>query len=87
MHYSGKVKVRFKKSVLEPQGKAVELALHENGYENIQKIRVGKFIEVDLEASSKEEARKALGEIAEKVLYNPVMEVCDIEVEEGPSGN
>ena len=85
MHYAGRVKVRFKKSVLEPQGKAVELALHENGYENITKIRVGKWIEVDLEANNQEEALATLQEIADKVLYNPVMEVCDIEVSEAES--
>ena len=82
MHYAGKVKVRFKKSVLEPQGKAVELALHENGYEEINEVRVGKLIEVKLQAPNREKALSILEEIAAKVLYNPVMEVCEIEVEE-----
>lgn len=81
MHYQGKVKVRFKKSVLEPQGKAVELQLKETHHSGIQEIRVGKWIDVLLEAASENEAMEKLQKLADEVLYNPVMEVCEIEVE------
>lgn len=81
MHYEGRVKVRFKKSVLEPQGKAIELQLKETSHTGIREIRVGKWIDVSLEASSEEEARNTLQKLADEVLYNPVMEVCEIEIE------
>jgi phosphoribosylformylglycinamidine synthase len=81
MHYQGKVKVRFKKSVLEPQGKAVELQLKETRHSGILEIRVGKWIDVLIEAASEKEALEKLQKLADEVLYNPVMEVCEIEVE------
>jgi len=83
MHYTGKVTVRFKKSVLEPQGKAIALSLHERGASDLKMIRVGKLIEVEVEASTLQEAQKRIEEIADQVLYNPVMEVCEISVSEG----
>ncbi len=81
MHFTGRVKVQFKKSVLEPQGKAIELSLHENGYEGVNLIRVGKWIEIDVEANDEKSAREKVEEITQKVLYNPVMETAEIEIE------
>ncbi len=81
MHYLGTATVKFKQSVLEPQGKAIQLSLHENGYKGIDLVRVGKHIEVTLQAESIEEARSKMEQIAEELLYNPVMEVCEIHVE------
>lgn len=80
MHYIATVIVKFKKSVLEPQGQAITLAL-ENSHA-IENIRVGKHIEVSIEANSIEAAKKRIEEISENMLYNPVMEVCEIEVNE-----
>ncbi|MDH4200937.1 MAG: phosphoribosylformylglycinamidine synthase subunit PurS [Spirochaetia bacterium] len=81
MHYHGKVKVCFKKSVLEPQGKAVELQLKETRHTGISEIRVGKWIDVKMEAGNDNEARQKLQKLADEILYNPVMETCEIEVE------
>lgn len=80
MHFRGKVTVKFKKSVLEPQGKAIELSLSEKGHRDIDLVRVGKYIEVDLQAESESEAEEKLKVIAEDLLYNPVMEVYELEV-------
>ncbi|MES0488895.1 MAG: phosphoribosylformylglycinamidine synthase subunit PurS [Leptospirales bacterium] len=82
MRFKGNVIVRFKKSVLEPQGKAIELSLKEREYTDVEQIRVGKHIETVVNAASKEEAQKKIEKIAESGLYNPVMEVCHIEMEE-----
>jgi phosphoribosylformylglycinamidine synthase len=81
MHYLGKVKVRFKNSVLEPQGKAIELQLGETHHAGIESVRVGKWIEVKIDAVSADEAMDKLQRLSEEILYNPVMEICDIEVE------
>lgn len=85
MHYLANVTVRFKKSVLEPQGQAILLSLHETGHNGIDNVRVGKFIELTIEAADKDEAHKKAAQISEELLYNPVMEVCDIEITE-PAG-
>ena len=81
MRFTGNIIVRFKKSVLEPQGKAIELSLKEQGYQDIEQIRVGKWIEVSIDAKDRDEAKRKIEEIAEKVLYNPVMETCEVQLE------
>ena len=68
------VLVRFKPSIVEPQGKAVLLTAQELGWENVEKIRIGKFIEIFLQASSSQEAKEEAQRLAEKLLYNPVIE-------------
>ena len=73
---------QFKKSVLEPQGKAIQLSLAEKGSHEFSLVRVGKYIEVELEAVSLEEAKQKMEKIAGDMLYNDVMETCEIHVQE-----
>jgi phosphoribosylformylglycinamidine synthase len=79
--------VRFKKSVLEPQGKAIQLSLAEKDLHEFTLIRVGKYIEVELEASDLADAQAKMEMIARDYLYNDVMETCEIHVNEATSGD
>jgi phosphoribosylformylglycinamidine synthase PurS subunit len=72
--------VRFKKSVLEPQGKAIQLSLAEKGMHEFTLVRVGKHIEVELEAADQAEAQAKMEQIARDYLYNDVMETCEIHI-------
>lgn len=72
--------VRFKKSVLEPQGKAIQLSLAERGSHEYSLIRLGKYIEIELEAASLAEAEQKMKRLADAMLYNDVMETCEISV-------
>ncbi len=78
--YKAIVTVRYKKSVLEPQGQAALLALHSHNYKNILDIRIGKSIELSLEAFNREEALKKIHEIVDLLLCNPVIELYDINL-------
>lgn len=82
MYYRASVKVRFKKSVLEPQGQAILLSLHEHGDKDVSLVRVGKLIELDIQAQDENEAREKAKKIADELLANPVMETFDIDIEE-----
>ena len=75
-----RVYVTLKKSVFDPQGKAIHDALHSLGYARVADVRQGKFFEVALEGVTPEEARALADEIARKVLSNPVIESYRIEV-------
>ena len=68
------VLVRFKPSIVEPQGKAVLLTAQDLGWKNVEKIRIGKLIEIFLQASSLEEVKEEIQKLADKLLYNPVIE-------------
>ncbi|MCB0318313.1 MAG: phosphoribosylformylglycinamidine synthase subunit PurS [Bdellovibrionales bacterium] len=69
--------VRLKTGVLDVQGKAVEHGLEHLGL-NASDVRVGKLIELDVDASSKNEAETKLKEMCEKLLVNTVIESYEI---------
>jgi phosphoribosylformylglycinamidine synthase subunit PurS len=78
-----KIFVSLKNGVLDPQGKAVEQSLHTLGYKEVQDVRVGKFVEFDLQASSREAAEGRIREMCDKLLANPVIENFHYEISEG----
>jgi phosphoribosylformylglycinamidine synthase len=80
------VKVRLKKSILDPQGKAVFQALQSLGFSEIQEVRIGKLIELEIaEGKNAEEIRWQVEEASRKLLSNPVMEDFEIEYIEAVS--
>lgn len=76
-----KVYVTLKKGILDPQGKAVAGALESMGYKEVKGLRMGKFIEIELDASSKGSAEKRLKEMCERLLANTVVEDYKVEME------
>jgi phosphoribosylformylglycinamidine synthase len=76
-----RVFVTLKPSVFDPQGKTIADALHSLGYAGVADVRQGKFFELDLAASSADQARALASEVADKVLANPVIESFRVEVE------
>ena len=76
-----RVFVTLKKSVFDPQGKTIADALHSMGYSGVGDVRQGKFFELELDASSADQARTLASEVADKVLANPVIESYRVEVE------
>ncbi len=72
--------VTLKNGVLDPQGKASEVALESLGFSGVNGVRIGKFIELDIEAKDKAEAEKKATEMCDKLLANVVMENFEIEV-------
>ena len=78
--YSAKIRITLRKSILDPQGKAVEHSIQSLGYKNIKDTRIGKFIELKIDAATEDEAKSVTEEICSKLLANPVMEDYDFDV-------
>jgi phosphoribosylformylglycinamidine synthase len=76
-----KVYITLKKGVLDPQGKAVMGALSALAFNEVKDVRVGKFMELELEDTTKEEAEKKVSEMCEKLLANTVIEDYRVEIE------
>ena len=77
------VYVSLKKSVLDPQGKTIQGALHKMGYQGLQDVRQGKYFEISLNGGlSKDQARAEVERIAREVLTNPVIEEFRFSLEE-----
>ena len=67
-HYQAKVLVRLRPSVLDPAGEASRAASKRLGIDGINKLRIGKLIELELEAPDEQEAKKQL-EILKSIIY------------------
>jgi phosphoribosylformylglycinamidine synthase len=74
------VLVRPKAGILDPQGSAVEGSLRQLGFP-VGEARVGRVIDLDLEAGSAEEARDAVERMCEQLLANPLIESYEIAVD------
>ena len=72
--YKATITVKLRPSILDPEGKAIEHALHSLEFAGLGNVRVGKEIELSVDAVSEEAARSAVDEACRKVLSNPVME-------------
>ena len=79
MKHTFTVIVTLKEGLADPQGRAIQDALPHMGWTNVTDVRVGKHIEIAVEAEDHEAARVQVSEIAEKLLANPVIE--DVRVE------
>ena len=69
-----KVYVTLKKSVLDPQGKAVQQALSSLGFNEVKDVRMGKYIELELGNIDKSKAEQKIKSMCEKLLANTVIE-------------
>ena len=81
-----RVLVRLKPGILDVQGAAVKRALDGLGFTGIADLRVGKVIEVDVDAPDASDARARVDEMCRKLLANPVVEDYTCEVVEGDDG-
>ena len=68
------ITVTLKKDVLDPQGKVVEKTLKNMGYSNIENVRQGKYFEIEINESNKENGKKIIEEICNKLLTNMIIE-------------
>jgi phosphoribosylformylglycinamidine synthase subunit PurS len=73
------VLVRPKPGILDPQGEAVESSLRQLGFP-VAEARVGRLVDLDVEAGDAEEARAKLADMCERLLANPLIESYEIEL-------
>ncbi|WP_080873666.1 phosphoribosylformylglycinamidine synthase subunit PurS [Oceanobacillus timonensis] len=74
------VYITLKQGVLDPQGKAIQTSLHSLDYPEVEDVRVGKYIELQVEDGP--ELEKRVTQMCEQLLANPVIEDYRIELEE-----
>lgn len=72
--YQAQIYVTLRPSVLDPAGTAVQAGLKQMGDQNVEQVRIGKYIELSLSASSETAAREQLDRICDQLLANPVIE-------------
>jgi phosphoribosylformylglycinamidine synthase subunit PurS len=80
LSYVARVDVKLKEGIADPQGQTIERALPALGYEGVSEVRVGKLIELSVDASSEEDARTRVMEMCERLLANPVIESYEVKI-------
>lgn len=78
--YKAKVNVTLRPSILDPKGKAAHHALQNLGINQVENVRIGKFIELDVNADSEAAAKEIVETACAKLLANEVMEDFEIEI-------
>jgi phosphoribosylformylglycinamidine synthase len=75
-----KIFISLRSGVLDPQGKAIERSLHALGYREVGEVRMGKYLELSLDAPSRETAELRIREMCDRLLANPVIEDYRFEI-------
>jgi phosphoribosylformylglycinamidine synthase len=83
--YSARVLVSLRPSVLDPAGEATRAAAARLGVDGVSRLRIGKAVEIELEAPDSSTARQRLELLSERLLANPVIENWTLELRDGAS--
>lgn len=79
--FKAKVLIKRRQSILDPQGKAVEIGAKNLGLTNISNTRIGKYIEFNVNTNDKTAAEKEVNDYCKKLLSNPIMEDYEFTLE------
>jgi phosphoribosylformylglycinamidine synthase subunit PurS len=80
--YQAQIYVTLRPSVLDPGGTAVQSGLQHMGYNNVEQVRIGKYIELTLDADSETSAQTQIDRICDQLLANPVVENYRFDLKE-----
>ncbi len=81
MKFSAEVRVTLKEGIADPQGQTIQRALPALGFEGVNDVRVGKHIELTVEAADAQEAETRVTQMCEQLLANPVIETYQVTVQ------
>jgi len=82
MSWLARVHVLLKPVVNDPQGQAIQGGLKSLGFDSVQRVRAGKYFEIQLTAKDAEQAERQAEDMCRKLLANPVIEDYRVAVEE-----
>jgi len=80
--FLAKITITLRKSILDPQGKAIHHALTSLGMTTVEDVRLGKHFEMKLSGSDRQEAERITTEACRKLLANSVMEDFTFSLEQ-----
>ena len=80
--YLAKVYISLKPTVNDPQGLTIKGGLHNLGFDSVESVRAGKYIEIRINENSIQEAQDKVNDMCRKLLANPVIEIYRFELEE-----
>lgn len=82
MKFIAQINIMPLKALLDPQGKTVLNSAKKTGFNTIKNVRIGKHIDVELDADSKDMAAEKIDELCKKILTNPIIESYEFNIYE-----
>ena len=76
-----RVIITLKKTIMDAQGQTIENALHNLGYAGVRNLRMGKYVEMDIDGAPMEQLEKQLDQMCRDLLSNPIIEDFRFEIE------
>ncbi|AAP99897.1 MULTISPECIES: phosphoribosylformylglycinamidine synthase subunit PurS [Prochlorococcus] len=86
-NFKAKVQVSLRPSVLDPAGEAAKSAAIKLGVKGISKVRIGKAIDIEIEAPNKQDAIEQVEILSDRLLSNPVIENWSLQLDSAYSSN
>ncbi len=86
MRFLARVYVTLKPTVNDPQGLTIRRGLHSLGFDSVEGVRAGKYLEIRVDGQERAEAEAQVTEMCRKLLANPVIENFRFEIEEAGGG-
>ena len=80
--YQARIYITLRSSVLDPAGMAVKSGLKQMGYSEVESVRIGKYVEMQLTAKDEAEAKQHLNQMCDRLLANTVIENYRFELSE-----
>lgn len=77
-----KIYISLKEGVADPQGATIQHALDSLGYQGVEKVRVGKYLELKLNLQDGKKIGEQIEDMCKKILVNPVIEDFEYSIEE-----
>lgn len=84
--YLARVFISLKPTVNDPQGKTIQGGLSQLGFDTVQSVRAGKYMEIRLDEDSESSASEKISEMCDKLLANPIIENYRFELEKVTEG-
>ncbi|HYF04066.1 MAG TPA: phosphoribosylformylglycinamidine synthase subunit PurS [Patescibacteria group bacterium] len=78
--YRATITITLRKGILDVQGKTVEHALHSINFASIRNVRIGRFVELTVQAGSDQEALDIVNDASRKLIANPIMEDFHVQI-------
>lgn len=80
MNFKATVKITLRKGILDVQGKAVENGLHSIDFKDINDVRIGRFVELNVSAADEKAAHDMVSDACKKLIANPIIEDFEIQI-------
>ena len=79
--YQARIYITLRPSVLDPAGTAVQSSLAQLGYQAVSQVRIGKYVELSLDAATDQDAGEQVERMCQQLLANPVIEIYRFEID------